>query len=240
MALVKRFFSGTSWKHAAAEVALIVVGVTIALWADAWVGERRDAQRENARLTALYADTEETLKTISTAHIEASDAAEVLREVLRLRPPYEPYADTSGLLRHGLLFGLAIHPEMSVYDDLKNSGELALLTNHVLRQSLSHMESGLEQLRLTQADLTTVQQLNVDSYMVDHMDLMSFYGDLTGLDGAGNGPRTDLSFIADREFQNRILLKLDLVTQLEMVLGETESRVLEVKRLIEFELEDQK
>ena len=238
MALFQRIYSGTNWKHAAAEVVLIVIGVTLALWADAWVGERRDAQRETARLTALLVDTEETLAAISAVHLETSEAAEALREILGLQPPYEPYSETSDLLRHGLLFGLAFHPEMSVYDDLKNSGELALLTNPGLRQALSGMEAGLEQLRLTQADLTTVQQLNIDSYMVDRMDLISFYGELTGLEEANNGQVTELGFIADKAFRNRVLLKLDLVTQLEAVMEETESRVREVKRRIETELED--
>lgn len=238
MALFKRIFSGTDWKHAVAELVLIVIGVSIALWADAWVGERRDAEREDARLSALYADTGETLEAISGIRVETSEAAAALRKILSLQPPYEPHSKTLALLRHGLLYGLAFHPEMSVYDDLKNSGELALLTNPDLRQALSSMEAGLEQLRLTQADLTTVQQLNVDSYMVDHMDLVSFYGELTGMEQVNSEAGADFGFVADREFRNRVLLKLDLVTQLEAVLGEAESRVLEVKRRIELELED--
>ncbi len=238
MALVQRVFSGTNWKHAAAEVALIFLGVTIALWADAWVGEQRDVQRENARLTALYADTEDTLEALSIAHAQASGAATALRNILGLQPPYDHYEEISGFLRHGLLFGLAFHPEMSVYDDLKSSGELALLTDSRLRQALSHMDSGLEQLRLAQSDLTTVQQLNVDSYMVDHMDLISFYGELTGMDQASDVPRSDFEFLGDREFLNRVVLKLDLVTQLEAALAETESRVQDVKDLIEPQLDE--
>ena len=144
MALFQRIFSGTNWKHAAAEVALIVVGVTIALWADSWVGERRDLQREHARLTALYADTEETLAAISDLRLEASEAAIALRKIVNLQPPYEPNDTTSDLLRHGLLYGLAFHPEMSVYDDLKNSGELALLTNSALRQRRSNPDRRAE------------------------------------------------------------------------------------------------
>jgi hypothetical protein len=78
----------------------------------------------------------------------------------------------------------------------------------------------------------------MDSYMVDHMDLGNFYGELSGLPPANIGSRIDLEFVADRQFRNRVLLKLDLVTQLEIVLGETESRVREVKRLLTFELEN--
>ena len=237
MALFQRIFSGSNWKHAAAEVALIVIGITIALWADTWLGERRDAHREAARLTALYADTEKTLAAIAKMHQETSDAANALRNILDLQPPHQYDRQTLDILRHGLLFGSAFYPEMSVYDDLKNSGELALLTNPSLRQALSSMEAALEQLQLTQADLTSVQQLNIDSYMVDHMDLISFYGEMTGLQQANDEPPANLAFIVDKEFQNRVLLKLDLVTQLEMVVGETESRVLAVKRIIEAELE---
>ncbi len=135
---------------------------------------------------------------------------------------------------------MAFHPEMSVYDDLKNSGELALLKSSEIRQSLSRMEAGLEQLKLTQADLTTVQQLNVDSYMVDHIDLFSFYGELTGLDAIETQADTDFGFIVDRNFRNRVLLKLDLVTQLELVLADTESRVQDAKQRIQSELDGER
>ncbi len=236
MASFQRIFSGSGWKHAVAEIALIVVGITIALWADAWVGDRRDAQRENARLTALHADTDKTLAAISEIHEDTSDAAIALRKILEMQPPRGPDERVLDLLRHGLLFGSAFYPEMSVYDDLKSSGELALLTNPGLRRSLSSMKAGLEQLRLAQADLTVVQQLNIDSYMVDHMDLTDFYGDMTGLKLPDGGSIASYEFIDDREFRNRVLLKLDLVVQLETVIEETQSRVLAVKRSIESEL----
>ena len=154
-----------------------------------------------------------------------------------MQAPDDFNPQTVSLLRHGLLFGLAFHPEMSVYDDLKNSGELALLTSPALREALSSMEAGLEQLQYFQADLTTVQQLNIDSYMIDHMDLMSFYGEMLGMQLSDDELRADLGFIADTEFRNRVLLKLDLVTQLEMVIATAESRVIAVKQNIEAELE---
>lgn len=236
MAVLQKIISASNWKHASAEVALIVIGITIALWADSWVGERRDAQRETMRLTALHADTEKTLAAISIVRDDASNAAIALRKILELQPPYEPEKETLDLLRHGLLFGSIFHAEMSVYDDLKNSGELSLLTDPSLRRLLSSMEAGLEQLRLMQADLTTVQQLNIDSYMVDHMDLVSFYGETTGSSQVNTALPASFDFVTERNFRNRVLLKLDVVTQLEIVLEEAESRILAVKGAIETQL----
>ena len=64
------------------------------------------------------------------------------------------------MLHYGLLYGSTFYPELNVYDDLKSSGELALLTNPELLRSLATMDSRLELMRIAQADLTAVQQLH--------------------------------------------------------------------------------
>lgn len=232
-----RVFAGGNWKRAAGELALIVIGVTIALWADTLVDERNDRSREQTRLAALLEDAVDTLAALESARDNASGAAKALRQIVDLEPPFEPDGPVIELLRHGLLYGSDFHAEMPVYSDLKSSGELALLTNSELRQALSRMDSGLERLQLAQADLTTVQQLNIDSYMVDHIELRAFYGRSTGLQPPAGGVHVDLGFIADDEFQNRILLKLDLVTQLEMALTEAQTRLRAVQQLVETELD---
>lgn len=228
--------AGIGWKKAIAEVGLIVVGVTLALWADAWLAHRGDQQKERARLVALSDNAEETLEEVRGARAEASEAADVLRRIVQLEPPDRAGEDVLGLLRHGLLYGSSLHAEMSVYDDLKNSGELALLTNPELRRALSQLDTRLERLRLAQADLTTVQQIDVDTYMVDHIDLRAVYGKVTGLPKPADRRDPDLGFVSDAEFQNRMLLKLDLITQLERELQNVEIRLLEVQRHLASEL----
>ena len=218
------------------EVALIVIGVTVALWADSWVAERGDRSRELARLAALHDDTSKTLAALTAERGEALAAAEALRKILVYEPPYRSSPELLALLRHGLLYGPQFHPELSVYQDLKSSGELALLTNAELRQALSGMAASLERLRLAQADVIMVQQLNVDSYMMEHIDLRTLLAATAGLEPPGGGNEASYDYISDIAFQNRLLFKLDLVSLLADDMADVEKVLRDVLNYLEFEL----
>lgn len=56
-----------SWKKAAADVLLIVVGVSIALAADSWLADRTEKNRTNELLDALEAEWTEELARIDTS-----------------------------------------------------------------------------------------------------------------------------------------------------------------------------
>lgn len=220
----------------AAEFVVVVLGVTIALWADGWVAERSDRAVETARLIALQDNVNVSLTRLGEARDNAAGAAEALRELASLEHRDRGYAKLKELLRYGFLYGPTFYPELNVYDDLKNSGELALLTNSELRRSLATMDSGLELMRFAQADLATVQQLNVDSYMINQLDLRSFYGSLTGLDHNAEVSEMDLGFASDMEFRNIVLLKLDLVTQVQAALQDLENALMAVQQCIASQL----
>lgn len=220
----------------AAEFVVVVLGVTIALWADGWVAERSDRAVETARLIALQDNVNVSLTRLGEARDNAAGAAEALRELASLEHRDRGYAKVQELLRYGFLYGPNFYPELNVYDDLKNSGELALLTNSELRRSLATMDSGLELMRFAQADLATVQQLNVDSYMIKQLDLHSFYGPLTGLDYNAEAAEIDLGFTSDMEFRNIVLLKLDLVTQIQAAFQNLENALMAVQQIIASQL----
>ena len=223
-----------------AEFLIIVLGVTIALWADGWVAQRADQAEEVARLHALRDNVTQTLAELAKAREEAQGGAEALRRLVTISPGETDPEHIDQMLRYGLLYGSDFYPELNVYDDLKSSGELALLTNSDLRQSLAIMDSRLGLVRLAQEDLATVQQLNVDAYMIERMDLRSFYGSLT-LTGDDDSPRTvlpDLSFTSEMAFHNVVLLKLDVVMQLQVVLERAETVLTIVLDTINAQLSD--
>ena len=191
-----------------------MLGVTIALWADGWVAERSDRAEELARLEVLQDNVVGTLAELACERDTAQGAVEALRGLATLPEDGLPPRGVDELLRYGLLFGATFYPELNVYDDLKNSGELALLTNQDLRRALAMMDARLEKVKLAQADLSNVQQRNIDAYMLEQLDLRAFYGDVVGLEIATGEPEMNLEFTTDTAFRNIVLLKLDLVSQL--------------------------
>ena len=223
-----------------AEVSVVVLGVTIALWADGWVAERNDRSVEASRLSALQDNVSVTLAGLSKARDNAGGAAAALRELVSLQRDDRNDDEIGELLRYALTYGPDFFPELNVYDDLKNSGELALLTNPELRRSLATMDARLEQARFAQADLITVMQLNFDWYLITHFDLRWLYGPLTILDQDTEPSMADLGFTSEMEFQNIVIFKLDMVEQVEAAFQATEDALMAVQQAITSQLATQR
>ena len=211
-----------------AELAVIVLGVLIALWADGWVADRADRRVEASRVEALRDNVVATRTRLVEAREEATDAAEALQEIARWTSPDQAIEEGGTVLR-GMFFGPAFTPELNVYADLKNSGDLALLRNVRLRQALANMDANLELLALLQNDVLTVQQLQYDTFLVEQFALVGALGPYLGLEDLPEDPipTPDL-----RRLRNLALFKLDLVSELMRVFDRVEASLDEVQEVM--------
>lgn len=193
-----------------AELAVIVLGVLIALWADGWVAERRDRAVERSRIEALMDNVAATRERLRAAQELARSAREALTLIVYWEDA-EEVGRHQDLISSGLLFGPVFTPEINVYADLKNSGDLALLRSADLRQALARMDATFEELDLLQADLTMVQQLNFDPFLLREFPLAGTLGPFLGLEGLpADAVATDFDL---RLIRNLALFKLDLIAQ---------------------------
>ena len=112
------------------------------------------------------------------------------------------------------------------------------MTNPELRQALARMDSRLQRLALAQSDLLTIQQINVDTYMIENLDMQTLIGPLLGIESEVAAVSPDFSFLSDREFRNRMLMKLDLVIQLEAELADAKVALEDVHEQIVAQLPD--
>ena len=73
---------GKNWRQPlvrlAAEFSIVVLGVTIALWADSWVAQRKDHAKEIVRLHALLDNVKETLADLRDERNNSTGAAGAL------------------------------------------------------------------------------------------------------------------------------------------------------------------
>jgi len=194
-----------------AELSVIVLGVLIALWADGWVEERAERRIEANRVEALGDNVAATRARLQEAIEEARDSQEALATIAG----WETAAAATGrdnVIVEGLLFGPLFTPEINVYDDLKNSGDLALLRNTRLRQALAKMDATFDQLHLHQEDLVSVQQLTLDPFVIREFALGPALARFVGLEDVPLDP-VDTT-VDTRELRNLALFKLDLVVQL--------------------------
>jgi hypothetical protein len=212
-----------------AEFGVIVLGVLVALWADAWAGQRAERAVERTRLEALREDVVSTLADVRSEHDNARGAVEALRGLLPEATAGLPPEELRERLAYGLLYGPSFHPELSVYDDLKNSGELGLLTDPALRRALSVMDARVQRLRLTQDDLTTVQQLNVDGYLLRNLPLRTVAAPFLDIEPASNFGPADAAPTRSRAFENLVVFKLDLVRLAAEAFASLEEALVEVR-----------
>jgi len=231
----------TDWRsiagRLAAEFAIVVLGVTIALWADGWVADRADRAHELARLEALQINISSTLDALSADLRGTKGAIDALRKIAAPGRIEMSRENWQGTLRYGLLFGSEFVPEMNVYDDLKSSGELALLTNANLRQYLAKMDAEFREIELAQADLGSVQQSNIDTYLVDNLDLRAIYDQTLGLADDADHFEFDRDVVSSLPLRNRALLKLDILMWLEETLQASQMTLEEVAMIIRHELD---
>jgi hypothetical protein len=212
-----------------AELGVIVLGVWIALWAEGRAAERGDRSTEDARLEALVDNVGQVRAVIASEADDAERASQALRALV-VSTEMDSEAIRERLLE-GLFYAPTASVKSSVYDDLKNSGELALLTDGELRRALSDMEASFDALSEAQRDMVTVQQLNIDPYLISHLDLGPILGDSLELPG-GSGD-FDAAVLRSPEFRNLSLFKLDLVVMFGQVLEDADERLERVVALVD-------
>ena len=195
-----------------AELAIIVLGVLIALWADGWVSDRQDRKKEAARIAALRDNVVATRERLTAASEDTDQVAGALRDIVYWEGTEDFGPEKKQTLMAGYLFGPRFTPEMNVYDDLENSGELALLTSDSLRQSLARMSATLFTIGVSQQDLMTVQQMNFDRFIVDNVAIGYVPDSPFNLDNIPVGEDPPLPEM--RIIRNLALFKLDLIGQL--------------------------
>ncbi len=211
-----------------AELAIIVLGVLIALWADGWVADRQDRKKEAARIAALRDNVVATRERLASAIDDTDQVASALRDIVYWESTENFGPEKKQALMAGYLFGPRFTPEMNVYDDLENSGELALLTSDSLRQALARMSAALFAIGVSQQDLLTVQQMNFDRFIVDNLAIGYVPDTPFDLDNIPVGEDPPLPEI--RIIRNLALFKLDLIGQLRQ---EYESADAALERVLE-------
>jgi hypothetical protein len=221
-----------NWFTVVLEIAIVVVGIFIGLQADDWNENRKERQAEYSRLVALKQNVDTSIELLRRERRNAKGANQALRYLLK---PAQDVDDETILqnLRYGLTYGATFTPEINVYDDLKSSGELALLSDSDLRSALAKMDSRLSAVTLAQEDLLTVQQLNIDPFLMDSIDLYPVYAADFGLDVDQNPAKLPADFLSDHLSRNRILMKLDLVVYVEEVLEQADESLADVQAKID-------
>lgn len=128
--LRKKNMKSTYFKYAIGEIVLVVVGILLALNINNWNESRKEKKNLNELVTSLINDFKDTDRLLSQA-IEETDYKRVQMEsffeILNTKEDF----DIDSLRKLALVFfqGLDFQPELTSYDEAKNTGELHKISN---------------------------------------------------------------------------------------------------------------
>ena len=113
---------------------------------------------------------------------------------------------------HEIIFNLSSQvPVIYAYSDLKNAGETNLISNEIIRNKLTLLESSIIDLNKQVDDRLEVQQISIDNFAIEEIN---FVRTLTALKNSYNinyGPENDYNkLLQNQRFLNAIALKLSL------------------------------
>jgi len=225
-----------NWLQAFAELALLVLGVGLALAADAWNDARRERRTEAEYLISLQRDFEQTRANF----VQALEGNRMVRDndlafLGALSGPPGSISEDSLNAHTQFAFWLYwFEPILGTYHDMVNSGSLPLLRSDSLRLALAQFETDLAGLQLVVSEGWEQYNAIQAPFMIEQLNVRQFHsGEYRGLEFPAGGRSPDLSAYWSPEFANilavTVISRQDIIANGEEVL-ESVDRIL---RLIE-------
>ena len=127
--------TGFNWKYAIGEVALIVVGITIALAANSWYEGRKALQDERVLLQQMHQTLTEGLEELSRRSMIMQQVEQDIAALLNHLEEDKPYSDDLGDYFRSLSRFSGVRMRLAPFEALKARG-LELIFNDSLRMQL--------------------------------------------------------------------------------------------------------
>jgi hypothetical protein len=127
--------NGFNWKYAIGEIALIVVGITIALAANSWYEGRKDRQDEMVLLQQMQLTLQEDLEELSRRSITMQQVEQDIAALLSHLEEDRPYSDDLGGYLRSLSRFRGTRMRLAPFEALKARG-LELISSDSLRMQM--------------------------------------------------------------------------------------------------------
>ena len=181
MARPARILSAPTLGRALAEVAIIVVGVLIALGADAWWTERQEQALLQEYLERLAEDLDADRSNMERS-AESEDRRTAFADQLidRMTTPTEPPKDSLRRMINTIRGGALYPLRTGTWRDLSSTGRLALIEDPELRRWILRYYDTLEP--TGRRSIETYEGFHESLYrsMLPHLDDRAVFGHLSG------------------------------------------------------------
>jgi hypothetical protein len=224
-----RVAAAVNWRYAAGEIALIVIGIFVALQASAWwdaLAERRVEATYLAELrTELVQDREQVASGLER-YRRIERAVEELLAILHSGQPYEAAFDAN----FGTAYGFnSFFLSVAAYESLKSRG-LVLIADDELRSRIAQVyEQTYPRLRLSIGTETSLVLDLMRPYFLTHFRDLRFNISATPLDYAALAQSTEFLNLIDYRLQltrqNQILVFEQSLTEIDDLIAALEAEL---------------
>ena len=229
-----------NWFAVVLDFIIVVLGVFIGLQVNNWNAARADAEREMVYLAALDEDFEQVISTLErdVARYEAiADAMTLLIEQSRLETPEASLADLNAAAAN-LIVMVGTPIVSDTYSNLTGSGDLALIRNQDIRNTLTAFFGQTEVIALV-SNTHEMQLVNIfQPYIIENLDYSLMFREDRGMP-ASKGTDTEriLNVLASPELRNVAAVKWDISTDIHALMTDALADAKDMKALIASELE---
>ena len=209
-----------NWPQAFAEIALLALGVLVALGGDAWMDGRREDKAEHTYLVSLREDFDETRR-LTADYIENNRRSlGVCLELLDALAGAPDSVSPDGLARliKDAFWVYNLEPARATCQDMLNSGDFELLKSIDLRLALARSDENLRMLDGFD-ELQWEHWIRFElEFLRQHYDLGQVYPDYSGDAERDNveiepvrypdaGFGADMPALRSREFRNIVIAR---------------------------------
>ena len=224
--------------YAIGEIALIMIGILLALQVSDWNQTRKDRAEETEILLKLKVDLADTKADGVMTTTQFSN----VRDSVMLLIGY--IADPSGVSDENELYQMLAkaliyriyRPSMSTYEEILSSGNLALLNSDELRQTLDELVEKLNHLETLTQDLFDRWTTLEEPYMKDHLVLSKVAENYHAVDFPDLPFQADPDGFRSREFANLLTGRVICIDDIILWAGRVSSDIDTCQKLIAAEL----
>lgn len=200
-----------SLRHGLGELVIVVVGVLIALWANAAWQNHTDRNSEREHLVALKGDFEVSLRLLDSTRVLRDRQAAYLQHLLAGDARRSGVDSAEAWADLGLWNLVESTPQLSSLRDLEASGDLRLIHDIELRRALADVDRLWDYAQVEHSDLTVSQQKLIDPHLVEDLDLAHVLSSEEGVPRPVDPDRTDWRVLETQPWKSRIAFKLAMI-----------------------------
>jgi hypothetical protein len=167
-----------NWGQAAGEALLILVGILLALAADAWWEEHSERRQEREYLEALVAELGQMKAHVGGVIYDADQVVEAGRALLELPPDWRSTVSSDSLsaLFARLSGEVGWSPPTTVYQDLVNTGAVGVIQSDEVRLGLNELMEVVGWVDSRQLRHNEFFWTQMEPYLRLHVPILAVFG----------------------------------------------------------------